>query len=68
MSTQWRSNPRSMNEKWQFYASTTNEFVLRIKVRGCRLPKHLPNSCDGYYRSEGICRSWKFNRKTQWRE
>lgn len=59
--------PHTKNEMKQFYASTTSELDINIKVRGRRRPKCLPNSWDDYYRSNMYLRSWKVYRRKQWK-
>jgi hypothetical protein len=56
--------PKTTNEMRQFYASNDNELGIRIKVRGRRRIKSLPNSWDDIYSKSQRC--WKVYRKHQW--
>ncbi len=57
--------PKTKNEMWQYYATTENDMGIKIKVRGRRSPKPLPNAWDDFEKHSS--RSWKKYRKTQYK-
>ncbi len=59
---------KSKNEMTQYFVveDIKNEFGINIRVRGKRLPKHLPNSWDDYPKC--CLRNWKKYRKKQYKQ
>ncbi len=58
-------HPKTKNEMTQYYATVENGLGIRIKVRGKRRPRYLPNAWDDV--QSHLYRSWKKHRKTQYK-
>ena len=59
--------PRTTNEKRLYAQTVYNEIGIKIRIRGRRKPKNLPDAWDDINRSKPL-RSWKKHRKSQWYE